>query len=157
MTERRKWLSILASLIFWNAISGAFAFTPSSTRTIAGISRPINIQRASRTFLASASAVLDKSAKVDDTASTSPSPISLQRPKGAQNAWEVHKFGGASLATAELYRTVGDLLLQEAAGRGSGSIPTMAVVSARGGMTDLLGTFYTERFSQTFLVNSTLL
>mmetsp|Transcript_18965 Transcript_18965/g.28111 ORF Transcript_18965/g.28111 Transcript_18965/m.28111 type:complete len:948 (+) Transcript_18965:74-2917(+) len=54
------------------------------------------------------------------------------------NAWEVHKFGGASLATAELYRTVGDLLIKEASGRGEGAIPTMAVVSARGGMTDLL-------------------
>jgi aspartokinase/homoserine dehydrogenase 1 len=50
----------------------------------------------------------------------------------------VHKFGGASLATAELYRTVGDLLITEAAGRGEGTIPTMAIVSARGGMTDLL-------------------
>jgi aspartokinase len=52
----------------------------------------------------------------------------------------VHKFGGASLATAGLYRTVGDLLIQEAKGRGdtSGMVPTMAIVSARGGMTDLL-------------------
>jgi aspartokinase/homoserine dehydrogenase 1 len=48
------------------------------------------------------------------------------------------QFGGASLATAELYRTVGDLLIREAKGRGNGSIPTMAVVSARGGMTDRL-------------------
>lgn len=54
------------------------------------------------------------------------------------NAWEVHKFGGASLATSDLYRTVGDLLIKEANGRGEGAIPTMAVVSARGGMTDLL-------------------
>ena len=36
------------------------------------------------------------------------------KPRGATKAWEVHKFGGASLATAELYRTVGDLLLDEA-------------------------------------------
>jgi hypothetical protein len=51
----------------------------------------------------------------------------ITKPRGAKNAWEVHKFGGASLATAELYRTVGDLLIQEAAGRGeSGGIPTMA-------------------------------
>eukprot|EP00339_Tiarina_fusa_P000715 CAMPEP_0117014408 /NCGR_PEP_ID=MMETSP0472-20121206/11692_1 /TAXON_ID=693140 ORGANISM="Tiarina fusus, Strain LIS" /NCGR_SAMPLE_ID=MMETSP0472 /ASSEMBLY_ACC=CAM_ASM_000603 /LENGTH=973 /DNA_ID=CAMNT_0004717955 /DNA_START=61 /DNA_END=2982 /DNA_ORIENTATION=+ len=61
---------------------------------------------------------------------------SIQNYKGSQ--WEVHKFGGASLATAELYRTVGDLLIKEAAGRGEGAIPTMAIVSARGGMTDLL-------------------
>ena len=52
--------------------------------------------------------------------------------------WEVHKFGGASLANAELYRTVGDLLLREQSRRETTSIPTMAVVSARGGMTDLL-------------------
>ena len=66
--------------------------------------------------------------------------------KGSQNAWEVHKFGGASLATAELYKTVGDLLIAEASGsrkddkadRDKGAVPTMAVVSARGGMTDLL-------------------
>eukprot|EP00545_Synedropsis_sp_CCMP1620_P000259 CAMPEP_0119014178 /NCGR_PEP_ID=MMETSP1176-20130426/9396_1 /TAXON_ID=265551 /ORGANISM="Synedropsis recta cf, Strain CCMP1620" /LENGTH=955 /DNA_ID=CAMNT_0006967327 /DNA_START=62 /DNA_END=2929 /DNA_ORIENTATION=- len=63
----------------------------------------------------------------------------ITRPKGSSNDWEVHKFGGASLATAELYRTVGDLLIKEAAGRGDGgTIPTMAIVSARGGMTDLL-------------------
>jgi len=64
--------------------------------------------------------------------------------KGSQNAWEVHKFGGASLANAELYKTVGDLLIAEASGtrkadnEGKGAVPTMAIVSARGGMTDLL-------------------
>ena len=50
----------------------------------------------------------------------------ITKPRGATNPWEVHKFGGASLATAELYRTVGDLLIREAQGRGEGSIPTMA-------------------------------
>ena len=50
----------------------------------------------------------------------------ITRPRGASNDWEVHKFGGASLATADLYRTVGDLLIKEASGRGDGSIPTMA-------------------------------
>ncbi len=75
----------------------------------------------------------------------------------------MHKFGGASLADAELYRTVGDLLVRESSGRRlrsvddkpdddgddivngdegevehSGPIPTMAIVSARGGMTDQL-------------------
>lgn len=50
----------------------------------------------------------------------------ITAPRGSQNAWEVHKFGGASLATAELYKTVGDLLIKEAAGRGEGGIPTMA-------------------------------
>ena len=43
------------------------------------------------------------------------------------NGREVHKFGGASLATPELYRTVGDLLITEAKGRGEGGIPTMSV------------------------------
>jgi aspartokinase/homoserine dehydrogenase 1 len=91
-----------------------------------------------------ASAVIADQA-VTTTSSTAKSPTtdadadSVTRPKGAQNAWEVHKFGGASLATADLYRTVGDLLIKEAAGRGGGGpIPTMAIVSARGGMTDLL-------------------
>ena len=65
-------------------------------------------------------------------------PCSISSPQGCANAWEVHKFGGASLADADLYRTVGDLLIKEAAGRGNGPVPTMAVVSARGGMTDLL-------------------
>lgn len=50
----------------------------------------------------------------------------ITKPRGATNPWEVHKFGGASLATAELYRTVGDLLIREARGRGEGSVPTMA-------------------------------
>lgn len=62
------------------------------------------------------------------------------RPIGSNNDWEVHKFGGASLATPELYKTVGDLLINESRGRADseGAIPTMAIVSARGGMTDLL-------------------
>jgi aspartokinase/homoserine dehydrogenase 1 len=55
------------------------------------------------------------------------------------------------LADADLYRTVGDLLVRESSGRSissssiddeeeehSGPIPTMAIVSARGGMTDQL-------------------
>eukprot|EP00617_Octactis_speculum_P019226 CAMPEP_0185772004 /NCGR_PEP_ID=MMETSP1174-20130828/66413_1 /TAXON_ID=35687 /ORGANISM="Dictyocha speculum, Strain CCMP1381" /LENGTH=911 /DNA_ID=CAMNT_0028458057 /DNA_START=274 /DNA_END=3009 /DNA_ORIENTATION=+ len=62
----------------------------------------------------------------------------LTSPKGSKNPWEVHKFGGASLATAGLYQQVGDLLITEAAGRGEGGIPTMSIVSAMGGMTDLL-------------------
>lgn len=77
-------------------------------------------------------------------------PPSVTSPNGSPNPWEVHKFGGASLADAALYRTVGDLLVRESSGRmtasndedgdekESGPIPTMAVVSARGGMTDQL-------------------
>ena len=55
--------------------------------------------------------------------------------------WEVHKFGGASLADAGLYRTCGDLLLAESkrAFDSTGSYaPTMAIVSAKGGTTDKL-------------------
>jgi aspartokinase/homoserine dehydrogenase 1 len=53
-------------------------------------------------------------------------------------AWEVHKFGGASLNDAQLYATCGDLLISEA-GRNDGKrIPTAAIVSACGGMTDAL-------------------
>lgn len=83
----------------------------------------------------------------ESVATSPPSAVVLEdddlddvtQPRGAPNDWEVHKFGGASLATAELYRTVGDLLIRESEGRGdTGTIPTMAIVSARGGMTDLL-------------------
>lgn len=52
--------------------------------------------------------------------------------------WEVHKFGGASLNDAGLYKTCGDLLRQEAAAGSGGPIPTAAIVSAAGGMTDAL-------------------
>jgi len=77
-------------------------------------------------------------------------PPSVTRPNDNPNPWEIHKFGGASLADAALYRTVGDLLITESSGRlmpsddeegeqqHSGPIPTMAVVSARAGMTDKL-------------------
>lgn len=83
---------------------------------------------------------------VDSSDASSETALDLEdmsHPAGTDNAWEVHKFGGASLVTADLYRTFGDLLIREAAGReddaaSSGSIPTMTVVSARGGMTDLL-------------------
>jgi hypothetical protein len=44
-------------------------------------------------------------------------PPGVTSPNGSQNPWEVHKFGGASLADATLYRTVGDLLVRESAGR----------------------------------------
>ncbi|KAL7498341.1 hypothetical protein ACHAWT_009389 [Skeletonema menzelii] len=83
--------------------------------------------------------------------SSKTSPSSVTCPNGNANPWEIHKFGGASLADAALYRTVGELLITESSGRlissddsedgeehHSGPIPTMAVVSARGGMTDQL-------------------
>jgi hypothetical protein len=62
----------------------------------------------------------------------------VSMPAQAKQEWEVHKFGGASLNDAALYKTVGDLLVEESKGRGDGAIPTMAIVSAMGGMTDQL-------------------
>jgi len=65
----------------------------------------------------------------------------LEMPKTCESSWEVHKFGGASLANAGLYRTVGDLLISESEGREGetgGKVPTMAIVSAMYGFTDLL-------------------
>lgn len=50
--------------------------------------------------------------------------------------WGVHKFGGASLNDASLYKTCGDLLISQS--KEGGNIPTAAVVSAAGGMTDAL-------------------
>lgn len=44
-------------------------------------------------------------------------PPGVTSPNGSLNPWEVHKFGGASLADATLYRTVGDLLVRESSGR----------------------------------------
>jgi len=53
--------------------------------------------------------------------------------------WEVHKFGGASLADAKLYKTCGNLLIEAARANGyAPSIPTLAVVSASYGTTDEL-------------------
>ena len=52
--------------------------------------------------------------------------------------WEVHKFGGASLATADLYKECSDLLISESK-RSIEDLgtctPTMAIVSAKGGVT----------------------
>merc|ERR1719171_118553 len=62
-------------------------------------------------------------------------------PKSAKAKWEVHKFGGASLATAGLYRQCSDLLIAESEKplETAGSCaPTMAIVSAKGGVTDRL-------------------
>jgi len=52
----------------------------------------------------------------------------VSMPAQAKQEWEVHKFGGASLNDAALYKTVGDLLVEESKGRGDGAIPTMAIV-----------------------------
>ena len=55
--------------------------------------------------------------------------------------WQVHKFGGALLQTADMYRNVGRLLMRECMEKGAEQTavtPTLAVVSAMGGMTDNL-------------------
>ena len=62
-------------------------------------------------------------------------------PASSLAKWEVHKFGGASLNTAALYKECSDLLVAESkrAREVSGSYaPTMAIVSAKGGVTDRL-------------------
>lgn len=62
-------------------------------------------------------------------------------PKQATTRWQVHKFGGASLATADLYVQCSDLLRDESArgaADGGSYAPTMAIVSAKGGVTDKL-------------------
>ena len=64
--------------------------------------------------------------------------VNIKMPTSVTKSWEVHKFGGASLADAGLYRTVGDLLVSESKGRGDGTVPTMAIVSAMSGTTDQL-------------------
>ena len=65
----------------------------------------------------------------------------IPTPPSAKTAWEVHKFGGASLATADLYKQCSDLLVSESQRTldDTGSCaPTMAIVSAKGGVTDKL-------------------
>ncbi|MDH3664427.1 MAG: hypothetical protein OEU92_31175, partial [Alphaproteobacteria bacterium] len=50
----------------------------------------------------------------------------------SNDGWRVHKFGGTSLASADCFRRVADILLDEQAERQA------VVVSAMGGMTDAL-------------------
>ena len=62
-------------------------------------------------------------------------------PASSTAKWEVHKFGGASLATAALYKECSDLLVAESKRQleVTGSYaPTMAIVSAKAGVTDKL-------------------
>jgi aspartate-semialdehyde dehydrogenase len=65
------------------------------------------------------------------------SPLSDSVPLNGPVPWGMHKFGGASLADADLYRTVGGVLMNESTLNGS-KTPTAAVVSAMKGMTDQL-------------------
>lgn len=81
-----------------------------------------------------AAAVASASMKLSSIDTELPVPPA---PKGAKANWEVHKFGGASLATADLYKQCSDLLESESR-RSDTCIPTMAIVSAKGGVTDRL-------------------
>ena len=96
--------AILAA-IACNLFQSVDAFAPNPLKTV---SSNINGK-------ASLGRVLSVAASEEITATGTDNIVT---PKGALNQWEVHKFGGASLATAELYKTVGDLLISEAAGRG---------------------------------------
>lgn len=60
----------------------------------------------------------------------------------------------ASLADASLYKTVGNLLVSESTQRGP--TPTMAIVSARGGMTDLLVKVVSSALSDMSIAESEL-
>ena len=140
----QKWL-LLSSLVFSSEAFTTTTNAPFLRRSITKNSIKTNTALATATFNETATATATPTTTTIKKEFFGPPPAtpdsevpSLKQPKGAKHAWEVHKFGGASLATAELYKTVGDLLVQEAQGRGEGPIPTMAVVSAKGGMTDLL-------------------
>ena len=121
-------------------VARSLAFAPVAqvpTATTSSSSSPSSFGFPISSYHSSSSALFSATEAASPTSTETVEEITY--PKGATNQWEVHKFGGASLATAELYKTVGDLLIKESAGRGdSGYVPTMAVVSARGGMTDLL-------------------
>ena len=109
------------------------AFAPSSSRRSCSSSSSSSRRHTWRTLLSASVVTADKAI------GKNPQPEDIVTPKGSSNQWQVHKFGGASLATAELYKTVGDLLLSEAKkGKDGTAVPTMAIVSARGGMTDQL-------------------
>lgn len=75
------------------------------------------------------SLVTMNSASVSDVES-----VSLAPPLHGPEQWEVHKFGGASLADAVKIKTCGDLLIREARGDGN-YVPTAAIVSAMKDMT----------------------
>jgi len=72
------------------------------------------------------------------TSPTKTQTESLQSWKRYDLHWGVHKFGGASLNDAKLYKICGDLLLSESRTDTDKTTPTAAIVSAAGGMTDAL-------------------
>ena len=118
---------VLRATLMALALTAASAWSPMRSASVARVARRN-----------SSPLVVQSTTAEPEVATTAPTGESSVAMPQKTNAWEVHKFGGASLETPELYRTVGDLLISEAAGRGSGAIPTMAIVSAMGGMTDKL-------------------
>lgn len=140
LQRQSKFLALAVSLaVVSSSVFSAHAFTSTSSRSPLRVTAPFGTpgpMSGSRLNKIQLNVATDPS--TDSTVSTGAKTSSVISPQGSTNAWEVHKFGGASLETAELYATVGDLLIKESRGRGDGFIPTMAVVSAKGGMTDLL-------------------
>ena len=122
-SSQKRSALVAAALLF-----GASAFVPSAPRAVAP-----------KAAAAPRTAALAATVAPVEGIDTRAGMAAAVKPAPATKEWEVHKFGGASLADAGLYRTVGDLLIQEAMGKQSdGAVPTMAIVSAMGGMTDLL-------------------
>ena len=108
------------------AAGGGFLCGLVAVLAVTGASRPGSARRSRRVNM-----VVEKEAKVSQEL----------LPKTAQAMWEVHKFGGASLATAGLYRQCADLLISESEkslDTAGSCAPTMAIVSAKGGVTDRL-------------------
>lgn len=143
--------------------SSVLAFAPPQNRYVQPSATATSTSSSSSTFQSPSFLAINNiiqgnsqlSVATSDILASEITPQSVTCPNGNPNPWEIHKFGGASLADADLYRTVGDLLITESSGRlmprsengddeqqqqqqHSGPIPTMAVVSARGGMTDQL-------------------
>lgn len=106
--------------------ASSFAPITSTSSNDVGASTSASFLTATNKEYSLQSAVADEIDIVQAATCDENDPECITKPRGATLPWEVHKFGGASLATADLYRTVGDLLIREAQGRGEGSVPTMA-------------------------------
>lgn len=143
-----------SSIFFAAPFVGVSAFTPAKQHQRQGIVTPSSPWNKAAYTTKHQQLVQPLSVSFSSPGKSSSIPTSeicpsVTTPNDSPNPWEVHKFGGASLANAGLYRKVGDLLIRESSGRmmkdeesgdetPSGSIPTMAIVSAVGGMTDRL-------------------
>ena len=88
---------VAAALLF-----GASAFVPSAPRAVA--------PKAAATHRTAALAATVAPVEGIDTRAGMAAAV---KPAPATKEWEVHKFGGASLATAGLYRQCSELLISE--------------------------------------------